>query len=832
MSVTLQGTASLDAPFPGLRAFEAEESLLFYGRETHVAELLERLSDSRFMAVTGTSGSGKSSLVRAGLRPALHRGYLLDATSRWRFATMRPGSAPIEALAESLASALGTEPVERITRSLRATSAGLSQVVGRAGLAPGESLLIIADQFEELFRFDVTRDQEANATLFVSLLLEATEQRQAPIYVVVTMRSEFLGRSSEFTGLAEAFNRSQYLVPRLTRDERREAIERPLKLFGTTPSPALVQQVLNDTGDDPDQLPVLQHVLLRTYRAWERAGGKGRLERDHYDAVGGIERALDAHGDEIVKSLSGAAQKTTERIFRSLTVAQGGVALRRPRRMRELYAIAGAADPDAKRHIDEVITTFAHRDNSFLMLSSKMLGPETVVDITHESLIRKWKRLQVWVREETRSAEWYADLLRDTKRYRTREVSLWQDPELAGVQKRRADDGWTEAWAHQYRGADDPLFPEALSFLDESTSQQAQRQREEEEQRDRELRQAKALARAKRREVVVLTLVAVGAIVVAVVAVMMYRSAEAARQVARDAQAVAESAQADATNSRAAAEKLAGELNQLNALLEQERKLSASGTASAADRARLQQEIEAAKAQAQQAQQELVKVRQTETAVKGDGGAQLARVETLQQQLAAAAAERDKLQAQVSSMQGQVVQGATAADRAAALQGQLDDERRRAAAAEAEIARLKTELAAIKTPSPASPTSPASGNPTGRGSIPSTAALERIFVEGVRAYDLGDWKAAAASMQFISNNQLFDAVAPKEVRMSGTRFVPYAPESYLAAALFEMEPGCSGILLSALLRAEKEPVPPDLRTKLPTARKRCSANLAPSSSPQ
>ena len=131
-------------------------------------------------------------------------------------------------------SALGTEPVEEIAavaaRDQRRVVAGRR---GGPASAAGESLLIIADQFEELFRFDVTRDQQANAALFVNQLLEATEQRDAPIYVVVTMRSEFLGRCSEFTGLAEAFNRSQYLVPRLTRDERREAIERPLKLFGT-----------------------------------------------------------------------------------------------------------------------------------------------------------------------------------------------------------------------------------------------------------------------------------------------------------------------------------------------------------------------------------------------------------------------------------------------------------------------------------------------------------------------------------------------------------------------------------------------------------------------
>ena len=231
-----------------------------------------------------------------------------------------------------------------------------------------------------------------------------------PVYVVVTMRSEFLGRCSEFTGLAEAFNRSQYLVPRLTRDERREAIERPLRLFATEPAPALVQQVLNDTGDDPDQLPVMQHAMLRTYVAWERAGATGRIERQHYDSVGGIEQALDRHGDEIMSSLGASAGKTVEKLFRSLTVTQGGVALRRPRKLGHLYEIAGASTPELRQQVDAIISAFADRRNSFLMLSTRELTPDTVVDITHESVIRKWRQLKNWVREESRSAEWYADL--------------------------------------------------------------------------------------------------------------------------------------------------------------------------------------------------------------------------------------------------------------------------------------------------------------------------------------------------------------------------------------------------------------------------------------
>ncbi len=600
MSTVLHGTPALNAPFPGLRAFEAEESLLFYGREVHVAELLDRLGDNHFVAVTGTSGSGKSSLVKAGLRPAMQRGYLIDATSRWRFATMRPGGAPIEALADALAGALGGEPVESITRSLLATSAGLTEVVARAGLGQGESLLVIADQFEELFRFDVTRAQQGRASLFVSHLLEAVERRDVPVYVVVTMRSEFLGRCSEFTGLAEAFNRSQYLVPRLTRDERREAIERPLRLFATEPAPALVQQVLNDTGDDPDQLPVMQHAMLRTYVAWERAGAKGRIEREHYDSIGGIEQALDRHGDEIMSGLGASAGKTVEKLFRSLTVTQGGVALRRPRKLGHLYDIAGASTPELRQQVDAIIGAFADRRNSFLMLSTRELTPDTVVDITHESVIRKWRQLKNWVREESRSAEWYADLARDVVRFRSQAASLWQDPELAGVEQRRRDEGWNEAWAEQYRRPDDPLFSEVLSFLEQSDREQAERRREEEEQRNRELRQAQALASAKRRQSIVLALLLVG---VGAIAVMFYRDVLKNQQIT---QATAEY-QRLSTESQAAQARLK-DLEAQEASL----KTQIAAAATPEEKARLEQltrDIEAAKGQAKGSQDELSKLK-------------------------------------------------------------------------------------------------------------------------------------------------------------------------------------------------------------------------------
>lgn len=203
---------------------------MFFGREQHTQQLLERLAKTRFVAVVGTSGSGKSSLVRAGLLPALYRGYLVGATSRWRIAVMRPGSAPIENLAVALASqAISSYNPTHLQAALRRTSLGLVDTVREAGLAEGESLLIVVDQFEELFRFHSerrTQDGGAEAALFADSLLEAADSFNSAIHVILTMRSEFIGECAQFPGLPAALNRGQYLIPCLNRDQRRAAIEK------------------------------------------------------------------------------------------------------------------------------------------------------------------------------------------------------------------------------------------------------------------------------------------------------------------------------------------------------------------------------------------------------------------------------------------------------------------------------------------------------------------------------------------------------------------------------------------------------------------------------
>src|SRR4051794_21567740 len=204
---------TLTNPFPGLRPFESNESALFFGRDEQCDELLARLGRHRLVAVVGASGSGKSSLVRAGLLPALQRGYLPAAGSSWQIAVFRPGGSPLANLTDALIGARTPEATaagvnrDEVSRPLASSSLGLVTAAERLLGGARGSLLLVVDQFEEIFRFrdlSGSRDAEEDAVECVSLLLGAAGQSDVPVYVVLTMRSDYLGDCARFSGLPEA----------------------------------------------------------------------------------------------------------------------------------------------------------------------------------------------------------------------------------------------------------------------------------------------------------------------------------------------------------------------------------------------------------------------------------------------------------------------------------------------------------------------------------------------------------------------------------------------------------------------------------------------------
>jgi tetratricopeptide (TPR) repeat protein len=465
-------------PFPGLRPFEANEGHLFFGREGQSEETLRRLRQHRFLAVVGSSGSGKSSLVRAGLLPYLYGGFLSTAGSHWRVALFRPGSDPIGNLARTLNdpavigkpdedSESAAQSAMLIEVSLRRSGLGLIEAIRLAGLPEHEQVLVVIDQFEELFRFAGAVDKprhENDAAAFVKLLLEASAQRELPIYVALTMRSDFIGDCARYRGLPEAVTTGLYLIPRMTRDERRSAIVDPVRVGGGSIAPRLVNRLLNDVGDDPDQLPILQHALMRTWDYWKTHGGDSRpVDIDDYLAIGTMAEALSQHADEAYDSLPDERHRAiARRVFQGLSEkGTDNRETRRPTTVETLAQVAGASAPDIIRVIDE----FRRPGRSFLTPAPGVaLDVGSVIDISHESLIRGWRRLRQWVDEETESATVYRRLAETAALYARGTAGLWHDPDLHHALAWRESEQPNAAWGQRYH----PGFEPAMAFLEES----------------------------------------------------------------------------------------------------------------------------------------------------------------------------------------------------------------------------------------------------------------------------------------------------------------------------------------------------------------------------
>lgn len=502
-------------PFPGLRPFETDEYRLFFGREGQSDALIERLQRSHFLAVVGTSGSGKSSLVRAGLLPALRGGLMAGAGSGWRIAIMRPGSDPIGNLASALAdkdtlleAGGGLPPAEAeavIEATLRRGSLGLVEVVRQARLDENEKLLVVVDQFEELFRFRAARPASStgdDASAFVKLLLEASQQQEWSIYVVPTMRSDFLGDCAQFQGLPEAINDGQYLIPRMTRDERRFAITGPVAVTRGKITEPLVSRLMNDVGDNPDQLPILQHALMRTWDHWSNFRRNGEpIGLEHYEAVGTMTDALSLHADEAFNELpDDRSRLIAELLFKALTErGADNREIRRPTSLQDICEIVNATPAE----VIAVIDVFRGGGRSFLMPPAGVpLEADTVIDISHESLIRNWRRLMEWVNEEAQSARVYRRIAEAAVLHREGSEGLMQDPALSFGLDWRDKSHPTTAWARRYH----PAVEESLLYLElsrearDAALAEGERQREEQIARERrELEQAQLYAEQQHR---------------------------------------------------------------------------------------------------------------------------------------------------------------------------------------------------------------------------------------------------------------------------------------------------------------------------------------------
>jgi WD40 repeat protein len=369
--------STLVNPYKGLRAFDEADAADFFGRETLVETLVERVMKERFLAIVGASGSGKSSVVRAGLIPVLRRKVVIDLSDSF-VAVMVPGEEPLVALMEALQQvAVQTSP--KILEQLQANAHALDWLVDT--LIPGNLILVI-DQFEELFT--LTRDENQRKH-FLQLIEQAVTASDSHLRVVITLRADFMNQALRYPMFGELLRDHLELVLPLTPADLERAISGPAERVGLRVDNNLIAAMVADLQSEPGALPLLQYALTEVFGRRE-----GRyLTLNAYRAGGGVTAALAQRAEEVFTGLNENDQKLAQQMFlRLITLGEGVEDTRRRVRQSELATMG---------NVQPVLAVFSCY--SLLVLDRDLMTREPMVEVAHEALLQAWKRLRDWLVE-------------------------------------------------------------------------------------------------------------------------------------------------------------------------------------------------------------------------------------------------------------------------------------------------------------------------------------------------------------------------------------------------------------------------------------------------
>jgi len=382
-----------EPPFKGLQYFDTADADLFFGRELLTAKLTGLLREQRFLAVVGASGSGKSSVVRAGLIPALKCGeQLADGTlpptgsPHWPVHVIAPTAHPLEALAASLTQdsesvTATTTLMDDLARDPRSLHLAIRRVLSHTS---AERLLLVVDQFEELFT--LCRSDDERKAFVDNLITAATPETGGPTIVVITLRADFYAHCGQFDNLREALERWQAYIGSMSTDELRRAIEEPAKRNKWKFETGLIDLLLRDAGvgNEPGALPLLSHALLET---WKRRHGRS-LTLTGYAESGGVHGAIAQTAESVFSQLKLGQQAIARSIF--LRLIEPGEGTQDTRRRATLHELISRNEDRVA--VEGVIKTLA---DARLVTTEK-----DTAELAHEALIRGWKRLRDWLQED------------------------------------------------------------------------------------------------------------------------------------------------------------------------------------------------------------------------------------------------------------------------------------------------------------------------------------------------------------------------------------------------------------------------------------------------
>ena len=314
-------------PFPGLRPYAREDRELFFGREAECDEVILKLLKNRYITIIGASGNGKSSLVFSGVLPKIID-LKTGESSIWNIISFRPGSDPFGNLAEALAESMADPGQNRTGRDLILTEllnnpGNFSDVVRKYIIRHDDNVLLIIDQFEEIFRFASSGKSEisyATTLKFIDFIIDSVIKPDINTFIIFTMRSEYLGECSHYKGLTALVNNSNYFVPDIGTDNWREIIEKPVNFAGAKIDQDLVETIIEDLKGKTGQLPLFQHAMMRTWNHWKELDEPDKpISKADYESIGTIRNAVSLHAEELYQDLSPHGRKICSVLFKTIT---------------------------------------------------------------------------------------------------------------------------------------------------------------------------------------------------------------------------------------------------------------------------------------------------------------------------------------------------------------------------------------------------------------------------------------------------------------------------------------------------------------------------------
>ena len=445
---------SLTNPYCGLFAFREVDTFYFFGRETFTKQLVNAVVQRSLVTVLGPSGSGKSSVVFAGLVPKLR------SDGSWLIASFRPGNRPFDELADALIPLLEPTKTEveqlvesqKLADALRNNEVDLAKVVKQIlrRHQKARRLLLIADQFEEFYTLNLATPMRRRLLdLLLKSVTPGSLEGGIPLTLILTLRADFLEQALAYRPLADALQGTSEILGPMTRVELRESVERPSQMLGVSFERQLVDRILEDVGDEPGKLPLLEFALTQL---WDRQT-RGLLTHSAYEEIGRVAGALTHYAEEVYSNLTEQEKEQSQRVF--IQMVQPGDGTKDTRRL----AARTELDDDGWRLVQRLAGVR-------LVVTNNDASNKEIVEVVHEALIQNWERLRNWITEFRDFRIWQEKLRAHMKQWQLsqNEEDLLSGSYLSNAQK----------WLERHRNR---LAVDEIAFIERSSNNNLLRKR-------------------------------------------------------------------------------------------------------------------------------------------------------------------------------------------------------------------------------------------------------------------------------------------------------------------------------------------------------------------